>query len=448
MFKKLFVVLVLSLLAITVQATTLSHYQSMLQPEQAKKDIEQWLEFVDKTHPDLGYTVKDIDGLYAQIDEFKNSISQPISVRDFWLKMMTFNSVMSDGHSSLTPTNRNALVDDYLKNGGTLFPFKVVFDDEKLIIKEKLNGEPSNLAGSEINKINGLLVHQVIEPLLARTHGDSHEHRKAILETRFSTYYWMYFGEQKEFNLDIVTADISISNIDVAATNKITRKDNHFASNFQFEVLNRDTGLLTVNTFLWLENESQVFEFFESSFKQIKEKALSHLIIDVRRNAGGDDHFWKQGIVPYIANKSWKTGSNYKAKVIAGRVREGQTEGDIMTGEISTIQQVKKDNPYKFDGKVSVLVSPYTYSSSILFTNTMQDHNFGQLVGDKTGGKSGQTGGIQMKKLTYSKLTTVVPRFWLTRPKGGHNLELIELDKTIQYDRLKPTQLIDKLLAE
>ena len=41
----------------------------------------------------------------------------------------------------------------------------------------------------------------------------------------------------------------------------------------------------------------------------------------------------------------------------------------------------------------------------------------------------------------------VVPRFLLTRPKGGHNLELVTLDTIINYDPMEPTQLIDKLLG-
>ena len=53
---------------------------------------------------------------------------------------------------------------------------------------------------------------------------------------------------------------------------------------------------------------------------------------------------------------------------------------------------------------------------------------------------------IQTLALSNSKLFTVVPRFWLTRPKGGHNLELVTLDTVIDYDPMQPTQLIDKLL--
>ncbi len=448
MFKRIITLLAISLLTLSVKATTLEHYLAMLQPSQAKQDIEQWLTFIDKTHPDLSYTVKDINGFYQQVNAFKKSIIKPISVREFWLKMMTFNSLMSDGHASITPTARNRLVKSYLNSGGTLFPFTVKFDNEKLIIKDKLNGSATKLAGSRITKINGLSIDEVLTPLLERTHGDSHEHRKVILETRFAAYYWILFGEQKQFSLDITQGDINIANISVEAASEIAARDNSFEANFQFSQVNENTGLLTINTFLWLEDEARVFDFFESTFKQIKENKLTHLIIDIRRNGGGDDHFWKQGIVKYIANKPWKSGSNYKVKVIAGRVGKDQKEGDVVKGEITTIEQVDTDNPLRYTGKVSVLVSPYTYSSSILFTNTMQDHGFGTLIGDKTGGKSGQTGGIQRITLTNSNLTSVIPRFWLARPNGTGNLALITLDKIISYDPLQPEQLIDKLLAE
>ena len=80
--------------------------------------------------------------------------------------------------------------------------------------------------------------------------------------------------------------------------------------------------------------------------------------------------------------------------------------------------------------------------------NVMQDYGFGELVGDKTGGKSGQTGGTQYLTLTHSNLLAVVPRFLLSRPKGGHNLERSTLDIQIDYDQTKPYELIDKLLAQ
>ena len=446
MLKNLIIILIVGLTSCNLFATTLEHYNSMLQPAEAKKDIDQWLAFIENTHPDLAYTVKDVPSFYKRVNQFKDNINKPISVRDFWLEMMQFNSVISDGHVSLTPSKKRVLIKDYLHNGGTLFPFEVIFDGDKLVIKEKLNGEPSNLSGNTITKINGISIDTILEPLLKRTHGDSDNQRKAVLATGFANYYWMYFGEQKQFTLDIKKGAHEINGIVVKASTEIAYADDSFESNFQFSLLNKETGLLTINTFTWREDEARVFEFFKSAFTKIKKHNLTHLMIDIRKNGGGDDNIWKKGILPYIADKAWKTGSNYKVKILAGREDEGETAGDVVSGEISSVQQVEIDNPLKFTGDVSILAGPYTYSSSILFMNTIQDHEFGKLVGDRTGGKSGQTGGTQHLTLTHSNLHSVVPRFLLTRPKGGHNLELVTLDTIINYDPLEPTQLIDKLL--
>jgi hypothetical protein len=446
MLKNLIIILSIWIISFNVLSTTLEHYNSMLQPDEAKQDIVQWLAFIDKTHPDLAYTVKDVPLFYKKVNKFKNSINEPISVRDFWLEMMIFNSVISDGHVSLTPSKKRILTSDYLQSGGTLFPFEVIFDNDQLIIKEKLNGEPSNLSGNTIRKINGISINTILEPLFKRTHGDSDNQRKEVLATGFANYYWMYFGEQKKFKLDITKGSHEINGIVVEASKEIAYGDDSFESNFQFSLLNKDTGLLTINTFTWREDEARVFEFFKSAFTDIKKHNLSHLLIDIRKNGGGDDNIWKKGILPFIADKAWKTGSDYKVKILAGREDEGETAGDVVIGEINTTQEPELDNPLKFTGDVSVLAGPYTYSSSILFMNTIQDYEFGKLVGDKTGGKSGQTGGTQHLTLAYSNLHSVVPRFLLTRPKGGHNLELVTLDTTINYDPMQPKQLIDKLL--
>lgn len=448
MLRNLIIMLLMGLTSGNLYATTLEHFNSMLQPEAAKSDIEQWLEFIDKTHPDLAYTVKDIDAFHSKVNRYKNSLNKPISVRKFWFDMMQFNSVISDGHVSLTPSKKEEITQEHLQQGGTLFPFLVIFDNEQLLIKEKLNGKLSKLAGNAITKINGTPIKEILEPLLKRTHGDSDNQRKAVLATRFAIYYWMYFGEQKQFKLDIKKGAHEIHDIVVKASNDISFSDDSFESKFQLSIVNKDTGLLTVDTFTWREDEARVFDFFKSAFTKLKKQNITHLIIDIRKNGGGDDNIWKKGIIPYIADKPWKTGSNYKVKILVGREDEGETAGDVVTGEISSVQQVEIDNPLRFTGEVSVLAGAYTYSSSILFMNTIQDHQFGKLVGDKTGGKSGQTGGTQHLTLTNSKLHSVVPRFWLTRPRGGHNLELVTLDKTITYDPLHPMQLIEKLLVE
>lgn len=179
------IALILSLVFQCSEAETVK-FQSILTPEQAKQDIEQWVTFLEKTHPDLSYTIEDVNGFYQKVDALKNSITKPITVNEFWLKMMTFNSEMRDGHLSITPQNLHDIARDYISSGNRLMPFNVIFKDDKLLIMSQLNGEASNLVGYEILTINGKPVEQIVDALLKLTHGDSLAHQKAILAKRFS----------------------------------------------------------------------------------------------------------------------------------------------------------------------------------------------------------------------------------------------------------------------
>lgn len=168
------------------------------------------------------------------------------------------------------------------------------------------------------------------------------------------------------------------------------------------------------------------------SFAKIAEANIQHLIIDIRENGGGDDAIWIDGILPYIADKKWRTGSNYKARVIEGRADEGETVGDVVEGQ-NRFREIEADLK-KFEGEVSVLISAFTYSSSIIFANVIQDHQFGILVGGVIVGKCGQTGGTQAINLKHLNLRVVSPFFYLERPKGGNNHMPITPDVVINYD--------------
>lgn len=97
----------------------------------------------------------------------------------------------------------------------------------------------------------------------------------------------------------------------------------------------------------------------------------------------------------------------------------------------------------KFDGDVSVVVGKVTYSSAIVFANTMQDFDFADIVGEKSAGYSWQTGGIQFFTLPHSGLKAVSPRFYLVRPSGeGKGLPVLP-DTPLPDDALNPRALID-----
>ena len=84
---------------------------------------------------------------------------------DFWRKVTVFNSVLNDGHMAINFPKPKKLANKHVKNGGGLFPFQVVFDQDKLIIKSKFDGKTTEYRGSEITHINDQKTSDFILPL-------------------------------------------------------------------------------------------------------------------------------------------------------------------------------------------------------------------------------------------------------------------------------------------
>ena len=168
------------------------------------------------------------------------------------------------------------------------------------------------------------------------------------------------------------------------------------------------------------------------------------LIIDIRANPGGDDDVWIEGIMPYIATRSFSNGSSYRLKIIEGRQKEGQKVGDVVRSSQETQYPPQLDNPLRFKGKVYVLISPRTYSSAVLFSTVMQDGGFGTLAGIGGAARSTQSGGTQNIKLPNTQMTMVVPRFVLDRSSGSKGL--LQPDVLVVDDPFRPMAAVETLM--
>ena len=151
---------------------------------------------------------------------------------------------------------------------------------------------------------------------------------------------------------------------------------------------------------------------------------------------------WKHGILRYIANKPYRHTSRYTKKIIAKYMDEGETEGAVVTANYNKFEAPENDEPLRFPGDVSVVVGKITYSSAIVFANTMQDFGFGLIVGEESAGYSWQTGGIQFFTFPNSGLRAVSPRFYLVRPSGEGKGEQVIPDVKLKDDALNPDSLI------
>jgi hypothetical protein len=131
-------------------------------------------------------------------------------------------------------------------------------------------------------------------------------------------------------------------------------------------------------------------------------------------------------------------------KVIEGRQKEGQKVGDVIPSSQTEWYQPALDSPLRFKGNVYVLIGARTYSSSVLFTNAVQDMGFAVIAGTGGAARTTQSGGTQNGKLPNTGLGFVIPRFVLKRSSGTEGF--MHPDIFVADDPFRPRAAIEALL--
>ncbi|HET9447805.1 MAG TPA: S41 family peptidase [Steroidobacteraceae bacterium] len=428
----------LALLVVVGQASGAEAPQTF-SPQELRQDLAELEAQIYRIHPDVEHSVRKAD-LARALSGVRARLDRSMTREEAWVTLAALNPVMSDGHLVVTyPGGSGAEISRHLSNGGRLFPFDVhVAADGELFIRSAFNGEASALQGRRIDAIDGVAGRQISERLLAHVNGDTPALRAALLSMRFPFFYWKLYGDKQSYRLKVAGVE---SLVEGRSEMPLAYADRSFEQLFRFEMPNPRQAVLTVNEFYWRE-KPKFYEFTRAAFARMKAAGAQTLVIDIRANTGGDDDMWLEGLMPYVADKPYRNGSDSVLKVIEGRQKQGQKVGDVVRGSQSTYQP--SDNPLRFTGKVYVLIGPATYSSAILFTNAVQDYGFATVVGTGGAARATQSGGTQNVKLSRTQIGLVAPRFLLKRPSGAAGL--VQPDVLIPDDPFRAATAIEALL--
>ena len=417
--------------------------EPQLSVEQLQQDVQFMRRTIDEIHPEPGVSIAPAQ-LKAALEAAQQELSTPMDRDAAWRVLAKLNPRFADAHLALLQPERDKQVAAHLAAGGAFFPYEVRISPEgQLFIRAELGGKASSLAGARIEQVNGVPASQVVQELLQRVHGDTAAFRAEVLSRRFWFYYWKMFGAPASYTLVQDGKQFSVAAS--KARPELLTGSADFDQVYRFELLGKHAALLTINQFLWPDKE-KFYAFTADAFARMRAPGVTDLLIDVRENGGGDDDMWKTGVLPYIATRPYRHASTYVKKVIPGRASATEKLGDVVRGTLESWERPQPDNPLLFRGRVYVLVGGMTYSSAVLFSNTMQDFGFGQLVGARGYARARQSGGIQVRPLPNTKLEMVVPRFVLDRPSGARTPELVTPDIVLPDDPFDRRALVDALL--
>jgi hypothetical protein len=375
-------------------------------PAALTADLDLILKTIAERHPDIAHSTSRA-ALTRAANTLRGQIKEPVSQAEAWMLLAQLNPVMADGHLFVGLPDWRGRSTASIAAGAKHFPFEVKLDQGGLpIITALLGGGATPLAGRRILRIGAHDARSLSRAMLKRGHGDTPTFRASLVADRWWLFLAQVMGQPDSYTLRIEGQREPLL---VRASGELPAallREAAFDRQFSCLVGSDKSAVLTLNTFAW-DDKAQFLTFTRDCFARIKAASVQKLVIDISANGGGDDDFWKEGILHYIAARSYRHGSTYRKRERSGEVTQGSIESEVAPA---------LDEPLRYRGDLAVHIGPQTYSSAVLLANVVRDYGFGSLVGTGKVARTRQSGGVQSVTLPNTGLVLFYPRFVLDPP--------------------------------
>ncbi|TAJ11759.1 hypothetical protein DMA11_15645 [Marinilabiliaceae bacterium JC017] len=425
-------------------------FSQSLNPDSLREELKIYRDILENDHSGLYlYTSRDVfDDLFNQAQSKVDEIN---CRRDYFKLVAEIHTSINCGHSSVFYPFSEEEAEEFQNS---LFPARIKFLGTKAYVAEsKCDITP----GSEIISINNHLIDDITSESFRMISSDGYNttFKYRQLEEEFAIYLYLLYGSTKSYEVKYRDYDSGIIHTNVfdalnlkkleqmVANGELeTPKDESFDDIYQLKHLDAHTSLLTVNSF---NTETpaltrRYFKFLKKSFREVKERGVQNLIIDIRENTGGNDGNDMELASylidrPFKENKYRRMNTNelivypcYLSKSMMEMIgMKEDTKGEKVALKLN--KEVRKEfgdepasdgyyylkdkyvihrDPQKdrFQGQVYIMISGKVFSGGGLFSALVRDKSDAVFVGEETGGGYYRhTGSIPLcYELPYSKL--------------------------------------------
>ena len=412
-------------------------------PEELGADLDTMIQVFEEVHPNL-YHHTPRERIEAARTETRASLDEPLTRVQFYPVAARLAARFEDGHTGVSRPGEEWT--HFLNNGGQVFPFDVEWQEPALEVTRCYLEDSPLKPGDRIESINGVSSSAIFQQFLdeeagglpfqtasfkrrARSHLWVHEiHSPFTIECRSSEA-----GGVSTFTVEGITSAGLSDRQKVSASQPAAGK----SGAYRFERLPGDIGYLEFTSMV----DSAAFDrFLKTTFSEIKTRPVAGLIIDLRKNGGGDSRLGDNllgyiNVKPYkmADRKEWKVSRRYKEYMKAhiaawarwmplqllhpmGRRYFGTPEGQVAV--FSSDMENPGPNDVRYRGPVCFLIGPFTFSSAMMLANAVGDFDLATLIGEETGGIPNAFGEVYSFDLPNTRLSVGVSSARFVRANG------------------------------
>jgi len=335
--------------------------------KELQEDFQQMRQILEEDHANLyEYTNKEtFDKLFEKQYDL---IDQPMTLNEFFKLLTPITARVGCGHTNLW------MPDEYWNSGyNKLFPLQIKLIEGYAVVTGDYNSKSLVPIGSIILKVNDISINDIIEEMKVNYSADAFNENFILsqIERRFSLIFARRFGYPEKFTVTYTlpgrktrtTTELKPANIwDVRAV--VFKNFNH--PELEFEVLEeKSTAIMTIQTFIYYDRIPMFKAFLDSCFKDIHDKKIENLILDLRGNDGGDPFcaaplfsYLEHEPVPYFAEPY---------------------------GKYSQLAEPIPLDENRFKGNLFTLIDGRCFSTNGHFCSLLKYHKVGKFVGSEGG---------------------------------------------------------------
>ena len=373
----------------------ISQDKAYISTEKAVADINYMIKTIEEIHYNPYFKIEK-EQFNQNKDELLNKFDKDsILLKKFVSTGMKLAAQMSGGHTSMDWQNEK-LFPELMVYKFIPFTGKISEKSQYLTVTHSANQDIKK--GVIIESINGVPIGELYKECLSYV-GGIESFKNTSLEKIFPLYLFFTDKISAPYSLKLSDSEIETPGIEVSELNAFINQSKP-KENYIFEITNDEIGLITYNS---CTDYDTFKEFIEQTFKEIKEKNITKLIIDIRENSGGDSEL-NDLLLPYFtttpfqqsSGRYWKVSNQAKIAYKNNPVYEknfgqefmklynqSENQSIIESFEEELIQPIKPKN--YFTGKTCVLIGPNTFSSANFLADAIKTYKLSTLIGSATG---------------------------------------------------------------
>ncbi len=420
--------------------------QTILKSANLLADFEIARKSYEQMHPGL-YKYQSKETIDKVFDNTKLAFGHDQSLAEAYLNFHKMTSSFKCGHAYPNFFNQEEKLKKEVFEQKNCLPFHFRLINDRMLVVKSIDDLVKD--GYEIISINGIKVKKIVKTILpiVRADGSNDGKRRSLLENGkeyfgyFDIFYPMFFSMKSDrFALEVYDFKTKkASKAEVLAVNHAER-DKSIKAKYdekeyfktKFDWLDDKTAIMTINDFGNYDGKYDFGKFYATSVADYKAKNGKNLIIDVRKNEGGNgsemfklvqyliekpieyveiQNTWQMlkidtSLIKYVDNKKWAFPWFRQSEKGYDKTPMGQWKG-----KDADKPQIFQPNNERFAGNIFLLSSPTHSSATFMMVDTFKKHKLATVIGQTTGGnqKGVTASALFFMLLPHSKIEIDVP---------------------------------------